>query len=140
MNRHPRTKRIRIVPTQSFLSAFIKQYDGIIPPQDKVNQFFRDSTFTYMACCALPSYNLRTNQIENGISCAGCELALQAEFIAGPWAKDVRDIVYSRSGFLEHFVWCEQAQALWLDSNGGTVEPSRLPDMCKKDGFFPPRI
>ncbi|KAH7128834.1 hypothetical protein B0J11DRAFT_525926 [Dendryphion nanum] len=138
MDERPRSSRITIVPTQSAVSAFSEENGGARPAQDMVDKLYVQPILTFMACCALPSYNLQTNQIESGISCAGCQLALQDGISTGTgdWASDVRDMVYSRSGFLEHFVWCEQAQVLWLDSNDGTVEPSKLPYSCKKGGYF----
>jgi hypothetical protein len=141
MDERPRSSRMTIVPIQSALSTYSEENCGTRPTQDVVDKLSAQPILTFMACCALLSYNLRTKQIENGMSCAGCQLALQDGISTGTgdWACDVRDMVYSRSGFLEHFVWCEQAQALWLDSNNGTVEPSRLPYSCKKGGYFRPR-
>lgn len=55
----------------------------------------------FQACCALPSYDPRTSEVENGVSCAGCRL----------------NKVYSRKGFIEHFASCRKARILWLNTN-----------------------
>ncbi|KAH7377711.1 hypothetical protein BKA66DRAFT_467671 [Pyrenochaeta sp. MPI-SDFR-AT-0127] len=129
-----RSGRITIVPTQSALSAFREESGGTGPTHNMMNDIYATPTLTFMASCALPSYNLQTKQVENGISCAGCQLALQDDISARTeyWAFQVRYKVYSRCGFLKHFVWCEKAQNLWLESKNGTVEPPRLPYRCKK--------
>jgi hypothetical protein len=44
---------------------------------------------------------------------------------------DMRDKVYARPEFLEHFKWCEYAQVLWWESMGGTVVPGSLPRVCR---------
>jgi hypothetical protein len=138
MDERARSTRITVVPTQSALSAFSEENNPTTSTKDLVLRLHSTSIHTFMACCALPSYNLQTNQVENGISCASCQLALQDGISTGTgeWACDVRDMVYSRSGFLEHFVWFEQAQALWLESNNETVEPLRLLHSCKTGGYF----
>jgi hypothetical protein len=45
----------------------------------------------------------------------------------------VRDRVYSRDGYMEHFKWCSFAQRLWQDSQGGTV-PVQVPDWVTRGG------
>ncbi|KAF2789271.1 hypothetical protein K505DRAFT_96613 [Melanomma pulvis-pyrius CBS 109.77] len=141
MDERSYSSRTTIVPTQSALSAYSEENGGTGPGRDLLNKLHDRPVLTFMACCAIPSYNPQTHQIENGISCAGCQLALQDGISTGmgEWACDVRDMVYSRDGFLKHFVWCEQAQVLWLGSNNGTVEPPKLPYSCKKGGYFTPR-
>jgi hypothetical protein len=138
MDERARSTRITVVPTRSALSAFSEENYPTTSTKDLVLKLYSTPIHDFMACCALPNYTLQTNQAENGISCAGCQLALQDGISTGTGERacDVRDMVYSRSGFLEHFVWCEQAQALWLESNNGTVEPPRLPHSCKMGGYF----
>ncbi|KAI1365950.1 hypothetical protein F5Y08DRAFT_162119 [Xylaria arbuscula] len=91
-----------------------------------------------MGACALPHYNSQTREVERGLSCAGCELnavgrlwvaqrAWRAWVVMRPWrprdAEAVRCTIYSkiytRTGFLEHFRWCKQAQRMWNLSKGG---------------------
>ncbi len=75
-----------------------------------------------MGSCALPYYDRRTGRVEHGMSCAGCQLALEKDIIGSrgeKWALEARDKVYAQDGFLEHFRWCEQAQLLWKSSGEG---------------------
>jgi hypothetical protein len=75
----------------------------------------RMKKFNFMSSGALPYYDSATGKIEHGISCAGCQLALE-RYIIGTrgerWAYEARDKVYAQDGFLEHFQWCKQAQVL----------------------------
>jgi hypothetical protein len=138
MDERPRSSRTTIVPIQSALSAFSEENGGTEPTRDMVNKLCAQPILIFMVCCAIPSYNPQNDQNENRVSCAGCQLALQdgVSTRTEDWASDVRDMVYSRSEFLEHFEWREQAQGLWLDSNDGTIELLRLPYSCKKGGHF----
>lgn len=129
MDERLRSSRTAIVPTHSALLAFGKENSGTRPTQAIVDKLYAEPILTFMACCALPSYHLQTNQVEHGVSCAGCQLALEKGISTGTgcWASDVRDIVYSRGGFLKHFMWCKQAQILWLESHDGVWEPRGIP-------------
>ncbi|KAK4172730.1 cyclin-like F-box [Triangularia setosa] len=85
----------------------------------------RNQEFNFMGSCALPYYDRRTGRVEHGMSCAGCQLALEKDIIGSrgeKWAFEARDKVYAQNGFLEHFRWCEQAQLLWRSSGEGCSE------------------
>jgi hypothetical protein len=141
MDERPVSSRMTIVPMHSALAAFGKENAGTEPKQDMIDGLDTRPALIFMACCALPSYNLRTKHIENGVSCAGCQLGPVTGTISetGVGGCVARDRVYSRDDFMKHFEWCEQAQALWLESKAGTIEPPSLPDKCKKGGYFRPR-
>ena len=100
------------------------------------------SKFRFMASCALPFFDIHTGIVEHGISCAGCQLAIERD-IGGArgkeWVSVARDKVYSPEGFLEHFKWCEQAQFLYDSSENGTIEPTERPYAARKCGFFKQR-
>ena len=99
----------------------------------------RNKKFNFMASCALPYYDARTGGVEHGMSCAGCQLALEKDIIGSrceDWAFEARDKVYARDGFLEHFQWCEQAQLLWRSSEGGNKRPPKLPALAWKGSYF----
>ena len=92
-----------------------------------------------MGSCALPYYDKSTGNVEYGVSCAGCELALQKRGINSRSkieAVAVRDQVYARDEFTEHFKWCEQAQLLWRSSHGGTKTPPELPSLARDGGYL----
>lgn len=90
-----------------------------------------------MACSSLPSHDPGNGKIEHGISCAGCQVFVESKDTSshGYWVLAARDKIYAHRGYLEHFVWCKQAQILWEESEQGTKEPSGLPSFCKKGGF-----
>ncbi|KAI0402385.1 hypothetical protein F4802DRAFT_608764 [Xylaria palmicola] len=99
----------------------------------------RNKKFNFMGSCALPYYDRRTAKVEHGISCAGCQLALEKDIIGSrgeKWAFEARDKVYAQDGFLEHFRWCEQAQLLWRSSGEGNDRPTELPEAARRRGFF----
>lgn len=95
-----------------------------------------------MGACALPYYDKKSGEIEHGISCPGCQLALEKSIIATrteDWAFEARDKVYARDGFLQHFKWCEQAQLLWKSSDEGNHMPTELPEAARIGGYFSKR-
>ncbi|OTA70651.1 hypothetical protein K449DRAFT_404777 [Hypoxylon sp. EC38] len=99
----------------------------------------RNLKFNFMGSCALPYYDKRTGKVEHGMSCAGCQLALEKDIIGSggeKWAFEARDKVYAQDGFLEHFRWCEQAQLLWTSSDEGNKRPTVLPEAARRGGYF----
>jgi hypothetical protein len=97
----------------------------------------RNRKLNFMGSCALPYYDRRTGRVEHGISCAGCQLALEKDIIGSEkWAFEARDKVYAQDSFLEHFRWCEQAQILWRSSDEGQSQPTELPEVARRGGFF----
>lgn len=143
MEERPGTKRLTLVPALAAFSAYREEQAEIASSSALIDRFkmrHRPSSLTHMACCAMPSFDPQTGQIQNGVSCAGCQLALEDDIIRskGPWACEVRDAVYSHDDFLQHFTRCEQAQLLWTSSKGGTIKPPKLPQSCQDGGFFKP--
>jgi hypothetical protein len=141
MDERPVSSRMAIVPMQPALAAFCEENAGTKPKQEMIDGLDTRPALIFMACCALPSYNLQTKRIETGISCAGCQLGsagVQSQAL-GVGDCIARDRVYSQKDFLKHFEWCEQAQNLWRESKHGTIEPPTFPDKCKKGGWFKPR-
>ena len=99
----------------------------------------RNRKFKFMASCALPYYDGQSGKIEHGMSCAGCQLALEKDLIGfrgEEWAFEARNKVYTQDGFLEHFKWCKQAQLLWRSSDEGTSKPTELPEAARRGGYF----
>lgn len=102
----------------------------------------QSNKLNFMGAIELPYYDQGTDKIERGLSCAGCQLALEKDIIGTrgeKWAFEVRDKVYSQDGFLDHFRWCEQAQELWKSSGEGVARPSELPEGARRGGYFNPR-
>jgi hypothetical protein len=60
----------------------------------------RNRKLNFMGSCALPYYDRRTGRVEHGISCAGCQLALEKDIIGSEkWAFEARDKVYAQDSF-----------------------------------------
>ncbi|KAF4465038.1 Cyclin-like F-box [Fusarium albosuccineum] len=94
------------------------------PGPDQLVVVEGDSKYNCMSTCALPYRDGRTGKVEQGGSCAGCQLALEKGII-GAWGETNK--VYSQDDFLEHFRWCEQAQRLWISSEQRNRTPDELP-------------
>jgi len=97
----------------------------------------RIKNLNFMASCALPYYDPRTGKVDHGISCAGCQLALEKGIIGRRGdgsGHRTRNKVYATGGFLAHFRWCEQAQLLWESSGEGSRRPSDLPEFARRRG------
>ncbi|KAF2274627.1 uncharacterized protein EI97DRAFT_95024 [Westerdykella ornata] len=131
---YPMEKRpsATIVSTYSAALEYVAKNSGSTSIEEALDKLFDSSHIRYMACCALPTYDPQSLQVEYGVSCAGCQLALECDIITGELGADVRDMVYSREGFLKHFIWCEKAQLLWTESVNGAVEPKSMPAVCKE--------
>lgn len=59
-----------------------------------------------MASCAHPYSDRRTGEVGHGVSCAGCQVAIDKDIASGQaenWPDDTRDKLYTRDGFLKHF-------------------------------------
>lgn len=84
----------------------------------------------------------RTGDLQYGISCASCQLAVEKLTVpneSGRWLYRARDQVFSKTEFLLQFRWCQQAQLLWLSSADGLLEPDELPYGVKRCGYFDDR-
>ncbi|GAB1737891.1 hypothetical protein NU219Hw_g2363t1 [Hortaea werneckii] len=133
-----RIRRYTLVPVVSVLSAYREEHPGHEAPSVTIAQFNTEPILTHMACCAMPSFDIQTGQVQNGVSCAGCQLLLE-EGDTGRhmiWVSDVRDTVYSHAAFLEHFTRCAWAQRLWRGSQGGRRDSPEFPYFCQQARLF----
>jgi hypothetical protein len=78
-----------------------------------------------MMVTAFPSMDKASSNVQDGVSCKGCQVALETgnRDISD---YELRDRSYSKEGFLVHFQSCEEAHKLWQASDGGTtsvIEP-----------------
>ncbi|KAH7238146.1 hypothetical protein BKA59DRAFT_481492 [Fusarium tricinctum] len=129
--------RIAIVSRHQASLICKRPSDALGQAQTTVSE--RNRKFNFMGSCALPYYDKLTGNVEHGMSCAGCQLALEKDIIGTKcekWAFEARDKVYARDEFLEHFRWCEQAQLLWRSSCEGNNRPIELPEAVRRGGFF----
>lgn len=99
----------------------------------------------YMASTPLPLFHRATAQLEHGVCCKGCRIALE-EKLYGQMAVgglddesgdlwDRSDQVYSRQGYLNHFPACPQSINLWESSQGGTVAVDE-PEFTRRRGYL----
>lgn len=104
----------------------------------KQTGFNETHKFNFMGSCALPYYDKETDTVDHGVSCAGCQEAINKDIITPrvEWGYEARDKVYGRDSFLEHFKWCEQAQILWESSEQGRKRPRELARLDIRGGFF----
>ncbi|KPM36034.1 hypothetical protein AK830_g10542 [Neonectria ditissima] len=81
----------------------------------------RDQRF--MAVTAFPYYDLKSREVDTGVSCKGCHIRLRTLFNFNQRKQQFkdRDSVFSRSSFSSHFSQCDQAQALWAQSKDGAI-------------------
>ncbi|KAI1046144.1 hypothetical protein LB505_008939 [Fusarium chuoi] len=85
----------------------------------------------YMMSTAYPWYDPTNGQVENGVSCKGCQIRQETLALI---SRD-RDDVFSSSGYQSHFKTCKEAKALFESSAGGTrsvVEP----EFTRRKGYF----
>ncbi|CAG8338828.1 unnamed protein product [Penicillium nalgiovense] len=93
----------------------------------------------YITSCTLPYYDKQTGIVKRGLSCGGCQLAIEKDIIGTRntgWGYEARDKVYARDGFLDHFRWCEQAQLLWRLSGEGRNPATRAACRCSDRRVF----
>ncbi|KID63595.1 Cyclin-like F-box, partial [Metarhizium brunneum ARSEF 3297] len=119
--------RMTIVSAYQAL-MFVDEYPYRPSPASLVQ---RGQILNFMGTCALPYYDTSTGQVEEGVSCAGCQLlvangCVMRDMKLWSWAYEARNTLYSRDGFLEHFRWCKQAHRRWNDSDEGKKLPPDL--------------
>ncbi|KID81796.1 Cyclin-like F-box [Metarhizium guizhouense ARSEF 977] len=134
MNESTQKSRIAVICVHQALSVVKKDAPASWQQVDSP----RSKKLNFMGAVALPYYDRAAGRVEHGLSCAGCQLALEKYIIGARgerWAFEARDKVYSRDGFLEHFRWCEQAQGLWRSSGEGVHRPSELPEAARRRGY-----
>lgn len=137
MNETVQNSRIAIVSLHQ--ATLVCRRPSHALPQVQPGSSDRNQKFNFMGSCALPYYDEHTGRVEHGISCAGCQLAIEKDIIGTrgtKWGYEARDKVYAQDGFLDHFRWCEQAQLLWRSSGEGKNQPSELPVSARTGGYF----
>jgi hypothetical protein len=82
--------------------------------------------------------------LDHGIYCVGCYIALgntpgiRRRKTLSYFGTHLQNCAYSREGFLDHFVWCPESNALWEASQGvweasqGGRVPVEVPEFVRK--------
>lgn len=140
MDQRSYTRRTWLVPYENAVAIYRQQNSGAEPTDEMLVRLRPKLLWDFMSCCAISSYNPRTDEADAGISCAGCQLAVEVDDVAGYFDQmriiAHRDEIHSTASFLKHFAWCEHAPTLWISSNGGTTLPLILPQLCRSGGFL----
>lgn len=99
----------------------------------------------YMASTPLPLFHRATAQVERGVCCKGCRIALEdklyGQMVVQGLDDESEDLwnrseqVYSRQGYLNHFPTCPQSINLWRSSQGGTVAVDE-PEFTRRRGYM----
>lgn len=97
----------------------------------------KDCAFRFMSSTPLPYFDRATGQVDRGISCKGCQLALERR-MKYYWVymnHDAPNEAFTKRGFLDHFHACPEAKKLWIASHGGTVAIEE-PDATRPGEFM----
>jgi hypothetical protein len=90
----------------------------------------------FMASTPLPLFDPTTSELQHGICCKGCQIALEDPSTSNNGNRyRRRDQVHSKEGYLIHFLDCPQSIALWESSERGTVS-FQEPVMTRIGGFL----
>lgn len=129
MDETSRKGRIPLLSEKEIMSAFD------VP---KIAEIKEPPILRYMAATSLPYLEKASGDIQYGICCSGCQIALEKAIYVSTVKDSVfalRDRVYSQEGFVEHFQACAEAQALWKQSKEGTI-PVKMPESIRRRGYF----
>jgi hypothetical protein len=127
-------KRLNLVAREAALKTLRTLGVGRCPPNAILEPPGYYAVLRCMASTAFPYLDRATTEVQDGISCKGCQVAVEAAS-GNLAAYDRRDQAYSRKGFLDHFQSCTGAQSLWSASCGGTVAFDE-PELTKRRGFL----
>ncbi|KAE8155746.1 hypothetical protein BDV40DRAFT_283009 [Aspergillus tamarii] len=96
------------------------------------------SLLYYMVSIALPYLDTTSGDIQSGVCCSGCQVALEEALRISRVeanAFTLRDKVYSHDGFVEHFHKCRKAQSLLALSKSGTGI-AKISESVRRGGYF----
>jgi hypothetical protein len=140
MDERQYSSRTWLAPVKYCAAAYVEENPDMELSDELLSQLKLSDPWNFMSCCAIPSYNPSSRIAQYGISCTGCQLAVESDNVPGYSDKErifcYRDEVHSTESFLKHFAWCQQAQTLWISSGCGSKPPRNLPEACKRGGFF----
>lgn len=137
MEETPYKRSLHITSLQSVRSLYHAEHAGSELP---ISMASPQPHLAFMSCTTFPLFNPRTVQIQVGMSCAGCQLAMEETRPTTDAMVKHRDMVYSPASFLRHYENCKPAQRIWEASNNGSLEPPNLPQLCRQGGYFSDRI
>lgn len=130
-------KRLNLVAERAVLQRLTSL--GIQHLSTTISELRGGSTaFRCMMATAFPSLDRMSSNVQDGVSCKGCQAALETKSRENSNTMvpyELRDRSYSREKFLIHFESCEEAQKLWQASNVGTISVKE-PACTRNSGFI----
>lgn len=133
MHQTPYKRRYHVASLENVLALYCAD-NGCTEPPFSTSDI--QPHLAYMSCCAFPAYDPNSCLLKHGVSCAGCQLALEWADTSPDALFQSRDVLYSETSFMKHFVHCKSAQDLWKSSNNGTTESPILPEFCNQGGYI----
>lgn len=95
MNESVYKSRFRVVSVHQAILVFVQQPHALAQAQPANSR--QNQKFNLMGSCALAHYDRGTGRVEHGMSCAGCQLALEEDII-GSRGEQCPGIRGSRQG------------------------------------------
>ncbi|KAK5999139.1 hypothetical protein PT974_01528 [Cladobotryum mycophilum] len=126
-----RKKSIALVAEQDVVETLqtldLWRDDTVLPRKS-----LREEVPRCMASVAFPYYDLGTAKVQNGLSCKGCQIRVEA---VDDISLDDREKIYSMDGFLRHFTSCKASQELYNASQHRTISVHES-KFTKRRGYF----
>nr|XP_003188766.1 hypothetical protein ANI_1_2526074 [Aspergillus niger CBS 513.88] len=129
-----RKKRTQIMPAEFISRLSLREANE----RARVAQSKEKALLRYMVTTALPYLDIKSGDVQNGICCSGCQIALEKALRSSRVQSNacaLRDKVYSYEEFMEHFWECREAQNLWMLSNQG-VDVANVSEFVRRGGWF----
>lgn len=81
-----------------------------------------NGSFRFMGATPLPYLYIGTGWAGRAVTCRGClgEVEKKSGRLRFP-EGGYRCAIYFQDEFIEHFQWCEGAQAIWIEQEGGVA-------------------
>lgn len=138
MDESSRKRRMYIVAVKQVFTAYtFPRTSASVAATAPTNR--AHAVLRYMAGTTLPYVNVESGEVQRGLCCSGCQILIEGGTTPNP-TEDLarRDCVYSKTGFLDHFPHCPEAQKLWKRSKEGKVAV-KLPMSIIRGGYFSER-
>lgn len=93
-----------------------------------------DDISRFLVTTRLPYFNSKLRSTQTGLSCKGCQAAVEASskqllpYVQFRALFDMRDRTFTEDKFLDHFSICTEAQRMWAEhhsTNGGILSCQR---------------
>lgn len=104
----------------------------------KITRKRRSTPLTYMASTVLPYLDPASGNVQRGVSCSGCQVALEKKLVeerVESGDTELRDKVYSQDGFMAHFKDCQGARELW-ELSGQGISAADVSEFVRRRGYF----